>query len=78
MKSGMKACNFRIIGSISFSALLISSLYVIANPGAASATNTDADEVGEASGSNRFVVWSDATPGNFEIFFRRSTFQTCL
>jgi hypothetical protein len=31
------------------------------------------DEVFASSGSNRFIVWYDNTPGNFEILFRRST-----
>ncbi|MGH9991621.1 MAG: sialidase family protein [Nitrososphaera sp.] len=68
----MKAQGFKRIGSISFSTLLISSLFLIANSSSSSASSTVSDEVAAASGSNRFVVWSDSTPGNQEIFFRRS------
>ena len=31
------------------------------------------EEVTAASGSNRFVVWYDSTPGNDDILFKRST-----
>ncbi|HEV8386821.1 MAG TPA: sialidase family protein [Nitrososphaera sp.] len=66
----MKARCFRSIGSISLSALLIASTFVMLN---SSAGATEPGEVSAASGANRFVVWSDSNPGNYEIFFRRST-----
>lgn len=72
--------DFKSIGSISFSVLLLSSLFAIVNnstvaaePAAVNADISSSDEVAVASGSNRFVVWYDGTPGNFDIFFRRST-----
>ena len=34
---------------------------------------SDPGQVVIASGSNRFAVWQDFTPGNYDIFFRRST-----
>ncbi|HEV8387618.1 MAG TPA: sialidase family protein [Nitrososphaera sp.] len=69
------------IASISLSVLLfVSILVIISNPSYANAevqtrntTSSSAPEVGAASGSNRFLVWEDSTPGNWEIFFRRST-----
>ncbi len=65
------------IGSISLSVLLFASLFVIAGTASAqvdtSTTVSTSDEVTAASGSNRFVVWWDSTPGNEDIFFRRST-----
>lgn len=83
----MKVRGGRSIGSISVSLLLLSSVYVIVDSGRyaeaepapitssainAAASSADSDEVAAASGSNRFVVWADGTPGNGEIFFRRS------
>jgi hypothetical protein len=62
-----------IIRSIFAQTLLISSLFVIANSSFSSASGSGSDEVAAASGSNRFVVWEDNTPGNNVIFFRRST-----
>jgi BNR repeat protein len=69
----MRSQTFRRISSITLSALLICSLFIIANSSVSHASSTSPDEVAAASGSNRFVVWSDKTPGNWEIFFRRST-----
>jgi Neuraminidase (sialidase) len=43
---------------------------------ASAQTSSEMEANGElvaASGSNRFVVWQDDTPGNNEILFRRST-----
>ena len=43
---------------------------------AAPTSGTAAADPGQiviASGSNRFAVWQDLTPGNYDIFFRRST-----
>lgn len=77
----MKVVWVRNIGSISLSLLLIASIIVIiANSTAeaaeqapaSTATSGIASEVVAASSSNRFVVWSDNSPGNYEIFFRRS------
>jgi hypothetical protein len=73
--------EFKSIGIISFSVLLISSLFVIVNNSTLAAepadpnagTTNSSDQVAVASGSNRFVVWYDGTPGNFDIFLRRST-----
>ncbi len=76
------------IGSISLIVLLFASTLVIiinrtsyaealepalvnAVP-VSTAASTGSDEVAPASASNRFVVWTDNTPGNDEIFFRRS------
>jgi BNR repeat protein len=69
----MRPLSYRRISSITLSALLICSLFIIANSSVSHASSTSPDEVGAASGSNRFVVWSDKTPGNWETFFRRST-----
>ncbi|MGI0013927.1 MAG: sialidase family protein, partial [Nitrososphaera sp.] len=71
----------KTVACISLSVLLISSFLVIANNSAmaeepspsVSETSSPSDGVSAASGSNRFVVWYDDTPGNYEIFFRRST-----
>jgi Neuraminidase (sialidase) len=75
----MKAHDFRTIGSIFLSILLITSLFVFVNNGAqaepspTALTSSSSDSVSAASGSNRFLVWVDQTPWNKEIFFRRST-----
>lgn len=37
------------------------------------AEESSSSDVSAASGSNRFLVWYDHTPGNYDIFFRRST-----
>ena len=34
---------------------------------------SDPGQIVIASGSNRFAVWQDFTPGNYDVFFRRST-----
>jgi BNR repeat protein len=67
----MNSLNFRRTASISLTILLVSSLFVIVNNSISQASSSD--EIAAASGANRFVVWSDKTPGNWEIFFRRST-----
>src|SRR5262245_56877917 len=39
-------------------------------------SNSPASDPGQvviASGNNRFAVWQDSTPGNYDIFLRRST-----
>ncbi len=64
--------------SILVSALLLSVIYVITSSPLALAEEENvvtetADEVSAASGSNRFVVWQDDTPGNEDILFKRST-----
>jgi BNR repeat protein len=69
----MSPLSLRKSTSILLSALLITTLFVIANSSVSHASSTSPDEVDAVSGSNRFVVWSDKTPGNWEIFFRRST-----
>ena len=38
-----------------------------------SSASSDPGQIVIASGNNRFAVWQDNTPGNLEIFFRRST-----
>lgn len=54
--------------------LLLSSFMVfVGGMSHAEAQETSTSEVSAASGSNRFVVWSDDTPGLHDIFFRRST-----
>ena len=60
------------------SALLLSSIYVITSSTPVLAADENvvvvaADELNAASGNNRFVVWSDKTPGNYDVFVRRST-----
>lgn len=73
--------EFKSACSILLSVLLISSLFVILNNNAVAAepaaavteTTSSSEEIAAASGSNRFVVWQDGTPGNSDIFFRRST-----
>ena len=73
--------EFKSTCSILLSVLLISSLFVILNNNAVGAepaaavteTTSSSEEIAAASGSNRFVVWQDGTPGNSDIFFRRST-----
>lgn len=57
---------------ISLIALLVSSFLFIANSSASNASSTGSEELAAASGSNRFIVWYDKTPGNYDIFFRRS------
>src|SRR5262245_47690125 len=37
------------------------------------AASSDPGQIVIASGNNRFAVWQDSTPGNLDIFFRRST-----
>jgi hypothetical protein len=69
----MKPRSFKSRASISLSILLISTLLVISNSSVSHASSTGSDEIAAASGSNRFVVWTDNTPGNFDILFRRST-----
>ena len=54
--------------------LLMSSFVVLMNGLTnAEAQEEESSEVSVASGSNRFVVWADNTPGNTDVFFRRST-----
>ena len=74
-------------GFIFLSTLLLTSILVLVNSSAVSAetdegilsasgsasASGDSGEVAAASGNNRFVVWYDYTPGNYDIFFRRST-----
>jgi hypothetical protein len=38
----------------------------------AATSANDSGQVVAASGSNRFVAWFDNSPGNYEVFFRRS------
>jgi hypothetical protein len=54
-------------------AFLLSSFLVAGGLNKAEAQESDSSDVSAASGSNRFVVWQDGTPGNSDIFFRRST-----
>ena len=54
-------------------AFLLSSFLVAGGLNKAEAQESDSSELSAASGSNRFVVWLDGTPGNSDIFFRRST-----
>ena len=80
----MKVRTAKNIGTIWVIVLLLASTFVIIvnnsyaetteEPSSISSTDsTSSDEVSTASGSNRFVVWSDNSPGNYEILFRRST-----
>jgi hypothetical protein len=75
----------RITASV-FSLLLLTSLFAViagdnviasaeesADGGVSRAEDFDSDELIAASGSNRFVVWEDNTPGNYDILVRRST-----
>jgi hypothetical protein len=52
---------------------LLSSFLVAGGFNKAEAQETEPSELSAASGSNRFVVWVDNTPGNNEILFRRCT-----
>jgi hypothetical protein len=54
-------------------AFLLSSFVVAGGFNKAEAQESESSEVSAASGSNRFVVWADNTPGNNEILFGRST-----
>jgi hypothetical protein len=54
-------------------AFLLSSFVVAGGFNKAEAQESESSEVSAASGSNRFVVWADYTPGNNEILFGRST-----
>ncbi len=78
----MNARDSKIVVTILVMALLLTSIPVIVSSTSyaqeteevhATSSATGTDEVSAASGSNRFVVWADNTPGNFEIFIRRST-----
>jgi 3D (Asp-Asp-Asp) domain-containing protein len=72
----MTAESTKKIASLLFMVLLSASLFTVVNTGADAsepAAVSSSDEVVAASGSNRFAVWQDDTPGNNEIFFRRST-----
>lgn len=53
--------------------LLSSFVSIIGGMNHAEAQETSSSEVSAASGSNRFVVWTDESTGNPDIFFRRST-----
>ncbi len=68
----MKAQTIRNINAMSLLAIIISSFFVFAGGSAVQGAAANPDDVSAASGSNRFVVWSDSTPGNEETFFRRS------
>lgn len=54
-------------------ASLLSSFLVVGGLNNAQAQESDSSDVSAASGSNRFVVWQDGTPGNYDVLFRRST-----
>jgi hypothetical protein len=81
----MKVRDSKNIGTSTLIGLLLVSTLVIAGnqtnyvnaeeqpSDSSSATSASSDEVTAASGSNRFVVWQDDTPGNQDIFFKRST-----
>ena len=68
----MKSQYARWFGSITFTVLLVFSVYVFASSTSSHASSSS-DEVEAASGSNRFVVWQDNTPGKPDILLRRST-----
>lgn len=72
--------------AIALSVLLLASLFALIGNGNSMANAEESDDVlvitsqssesGDvvaASGSNRFVIWVDKTPGNNDIFFKRST-----
>lgn len=69
----MRSQNAKIVASSIMGLLLSSFVVIMAGVNNADAQEANPSEVGVASGSNRFVVWSDSTPGNYEILFRRST-----
>ncbi len=78
----MNVPSLRNMGSISLVAILFSSLLIIISSSASAeepaainsgSESLDTGQVYAASGSNRFVVWTDSFSGNTEIFFRRST-----
>jgi hypothetical protein len=71
---------------IALSVLLLTSLFALTGNGNSLVNAEESDEVqlitsqssesGDvvaASGSNRLVIWVDSTPGNNDIFFKRST-----
>lgn len=65
-------CSVALVLVGSFSALVSAQTFepvvnLSGNPGGAE------DHQVVANGNNVYVVWSDTTPGNFDIFFRRST-----
>ncbi len=53
--------------------LLSSFMVIIGGMSHVEAQENSSSEVGAASGSNRFVIWSDETFGSRDILFRRST-----
>jgi len=54
-------------------AFLLSSFLVAGGLNKVEAQESDSSDVSAASGSNRFVVWQDGTPGNYDVLSRRST-----
>jgi hypothetical protein len=71
-KKFVVTCSVSLVLMGSFSALVSAQTFepvvnLSGNPGGAE------DHQVVANGNNVYVVWSDTTPGNFDIFFRRST-----
>jgi hypothetical protein len=79
-----KVTHYKRITAIAISVLLLTSLSALVGGATANAQESeetqvilaqdlDSGQVVAASGSNRFVVWEDKTPGNYDIFFKRSS-----
>lgn len=86
-KSTLKSKNgLKHLVAVAFSVFLLTSLLALVGNASMAASAEESDEtqiitseisdtgqVFAASGSNRFVVWNDNTPGNGDILFKRST-----
>ncbi len=71
----MIALNSKALLTYSLMFLLLSTFAVLMDASSANAQESESipSGIGAASGSNRFVVWQDNTPGNWDILFKRST-----
>jgi len=63
----------KLVTVSSLTAFLLTSFLVASGMNKVEAEVSGSSEISATSGSNRFVVWQDETPGNADIFFRRST-----
>jgi hypothetical protein len=76
----------KVTTTLALSFFLLTSLFAIVASNSVMASAEESDEAGvlqasasdsgeviAASGSNRFVVWEDNTPGNYDILIKRST-----